>query len=140
MHFDGDKVVSEWIGADNLGLLIKLGVLDDPWPTKAQVPTDLRIGYPPELAGVERCSAPCRSEVLRIPIRAPNRAVRASALEMPDDGRRHTRYKGRRKDIVCDDCTGRHDGISSDVHAGKDRSGSSDPHIRIDRDRFRSDI
>jgi predicted ester cyclase len=35
MHFVGDKVVSEWIGADNLGLFIQLGVLDDPWPTQA---------------------------------------------------------------------------------------------------------
>ena len=33
MHFEGDRVVSEWIGADNLGLFIHLGVLDDPWPT-----------------------------------------------------------------------------------------------------------
>ena len=32
MHFEGDKVVSEWIGADKLGLFIQLGVLDDPWP------------------------------------------------------------------------------------------------------------
>jgi len=31
-HFEGDKVVSEWIGADKLGLFIQLGVLDDPWP------------------------------------------------------------------------------------------------------------
>jgi predicted ester cyclase len=33
MHFEDDKVVSEWIGADKLGLFIQLGVLDDPWPT-----------------------------------------------------------------------------------------------------------
>ena len=32
MHFDGDKIVREWIGADKLGLFIQLGVLDDPWP------------------------------------------------------------------------------------------------------------
>ena len=32
MHFEGDKVVGEWIGADKLGLFIQLGVLDDPWP------------------------------------------------------------------------------------------------------------
>jgi predicted ester cyclase len=32
MHFDEDKVVSEWIGADKLGLFIQLGVVDDPWP------------------------------------------------------------------------------------------------------------
>jgi len=33
MHFEGDKVVREWIGADKLGLFIQLGVVDDPWPT-----------------------------------------------------------------------------------------------------------
>jgi len=33
MHFDTDKVVREWIGADKLGLFIQLGVVDDPWPT-----------------------------------------------------------------------------------------------------------
>jgi predicted ester cyclase len=32
MHFEGDRVVNEWIGADKLGLFIQLGVLDDPWP------------------------------------------------------------------------------------------------------------
>jgi predicted ester cyclase len=32
MHFEGDKVVREWIGADKLGLFIQLGVIDDPWP------------------------------------------------------------------------------------------------------------
>ena len=32
MHFEGDKVVREWIGADKLGLFIQIGVLDDPWP------------------------------------------------------------------------------------------------------------
>jgi predicted ester cyclase len=32
MHFDGEKVVREWIGADKLGLFIQLGVVDDPWP------------------------------------------------------------------------------------------------------------
>ena len=32
MHFDEDKVVREWIGADKLGLFIQLGVVDDPWP------------------------------------------------------------------------------------------------------------
>ncbi len=30
MHFEGDKVVREWIGADKLGLFIQLGVLDNP--------------------------------------------------------------------------------------------------------------
>jgi hypothetical protein len=38
MHFEDDRVVSEWIGADNLGLFIKLGVLDDPWPTEVDPP------------------------------------------------------------------------------------------------------
>jgi predicted ester cyclase len=33
MHFEEDRVVSEWIGADNLGLFIQLGALDDPWST-----------------------------------------------------------------------------------------------------------
>ena len=33
MHFDDDKVVREWIGADKLGLFIQLRVVDDPWPT-----------------------------------------------------------------------------------------------------------
>ena len=33
MHFEEDKVVREWIGADKLGLFIQLGVLDDPWPS-----------------------------------------------------------------------------------------------------------
>ncbi len=33
MHFEDDKVVREWIGADKLGLFIQLGVVDDPWPT-----------------------------------------------------------------------------------------------------------
>ena len=32
MHFDGDRVVREWVGADKLGLFIQLGVLDNPWP------------------------------------------------------------------------------------------------------------
>jgi predicted ester cyclase len=31
LHFLGDKVVREWIGADKLGLFIQLGVVDDPW-------------------------------------------------------------------------------------------------------------
>jgi predicted ester cyclase len=38
MHFEGDRVVSEWIGADKLGLFIQLGVLEDPWPTQLEVP------------------------------------------------------------------------------------------------------
>ncbi len=32
MHFEGDQVVREWIGADKLGLFIQLGVVDNPWP------------------------------------------------------------------------------------------------------------
>jgi hypothetical protein len=32
MHFEGDNVVREWIGADTLGLFIQLGILNDPWP------------------------------------------------------------------------------------------------------------
>jgi predicted ester cyclase len=32
VHFEGDKVLREWIGADKLGLFIQLGVVDDPWP------------------------------------------------------------------------------------------------------------
>ena len=31
-HFDADKVVREWMGADKLGMFIQLGVLEDPWP------------------------------------------------------------------------------------------------------------
>ena len=42
MHFEGDRVVSEWIGADNLGLFIQLGVLDDPWPTQVEAPAEAR--------------------------------------------------------------------------------------------------
>ena len=33
MHFEGDWVVREWIGADKLGLFVQMGVVDDPWPT-----------------------------------------------------------------------------------------------------------
>jgi len=32
MHFENERVVSQWVGADKLGLFIQLGVLDDPWP------------------------------------------------------------------------------------------------------------
>jgi|SRR5271166_2962118 len=32
MRFEEDRIVSEFIGADNLALFIQLGVLDDPWP------------------------------------------------------------------------------------------------------------
>jgi len=46
MHFEGDRVVNEWIGADNLGLFIQLGVLDDPWPRKVEEPTPTGQGLP----------------------------------------------------------------------------------------------
>ncbi len=42
MHFEDDKVVREWIGADKLGLFIQLGVLDDPWPTRVEAPAPKR--------------------------------------------------------------------------------------------------
>ncbi|HUB70208.1 MAG TPA: hypothetical protein VL984_07290 [Acidimicrobiales bacterium] len=32
-HFEHDKVVSEWVGPDKLGLFIQLGVVDNPWPS-----------------------------------------------------------------------------------------------------------
>ncbi len=38
MHFEGDKVVREWIGADKLGLFIQLGVIDNPWPNRVEEP------------------------------------------------------------------------------------------------------
>ena len=38
MHFEDDRVVSEWTGADKLGLFIQLGVLDDPWPSRVDEP------------------------------------------------------------------------------------------------------
>jgi predicted ester cyclase len=34
MHFEDNKVVREWIGADKLGLFIQLGVLESPWPNE----------------------------------------------------------------------------------------------------------
>jgi predicted ester cyclase len=33
MHFEQDRVVREWIGADKLGLFIQLGVVENPWPS-----------------------------------------------------------------------------------------------------------
>jgi hypothetical protein len=33
MRFENDRVVSEWMGADKLGVFIQLGVFEDPWPT-----------------------------------------------------------------------------------------------------------
>jgi predicted ester cyclase len=42
MHFEGDRVVREWTGADKLGLFIQLGVLDDPWPRQVEVPAPTR--------------------------------------------------------------------------------------------------
>ncbi len=35
MQFDRDRVVSEWMGADKLGLFVQLGVIEDPWPVPA---------------------------------------------------------------------------------------------------------
>ena len=35
MRFENDRVVSEWMGADKLGLFIQLGVVEDPWPKPA---------------------------------------------------------------------------------------------------------
>jgi hypothetical protein len=35
MRFEGDRCVSEFIGADKLGLFIGLGVVDDPWQPAA---------------------------------------------------------------------------------------------------------
>jgi predicted ester cyclase len=32
LHFEDDRVVREWIGADKLGLFIDLGAVADPWP------------------------------------------------------------------------------------------------------------
>ena len=32
LHFEDDRVVREFIGADKLGLFIGLGVVADPWP------------------------------------------------------------------------------------------------------------
>jgi predicted ester cyclase len=32
MHFEQDRVVKEWVGADKLGLFIQLGALESPWP------------------------------------------------------------------------------------------------------------
>jgi hypothetical protein len=31
LHFEDDRVVREWIGADKLGLFIQLGVVENPW-------------------------------------------------------------------------------------------------------------
>lgn len=38
MHFEDDRVVREWIGADKLGVFIQLGVVDDPWTTQVEEP------------------------------------------------------------------------------------------------------
>lgn len=35
LRFEGDRVVSEWMGSDKLGLFIQLGVVDDPWVVPA---------------------------------------------------------------------------------------------------------
>jgi len=42
MHFEGDRVVREWIGADKLGLFIQLGVIDDPSPSRVEEPAAAR--------------------------------------------------------------------------------------------------
>ena len=31
LHFEGDRVVSEWVGADYLGLFEHLGIVTSPW-------------------------------------------------------------------------------------------------------------
>jgi hypothetical protein len=41
-------------------------------------------------------------------------------LKMPDDGRWHTRHKGRGGDVVGHDCPCCDDGISSDGYSGQD--------------------
>jgi steroid delta-isomerase-like uncharacterized protein len=38
LHFDGDRVVSEWIGADYLGLFEQLGTLTSPWAQDSAAP------------------------------------------------------------------------------------------------------
>lgn len=35
LRFEGDRVVSEWMGSDKLALFIQLGVVDDPWVVPA---------------------------------------------------------------------------------------------------------
>jgi len=35
LRFEDDRVVSEFIGADKLGLFIELGVVTNPWPSQA---------------------------------------------------------------------------------------------------------
>jgi len=35
MRFKNERVVSEFMGADKLGLFIQLGVIEDPWPSAA---------------------------------------------------------------------------------------------------------
>ena len=46
MHFEDDKVVREWIGADKLGMFIRLGVLDNPWPNQQATPADFLESAP----------------------------------------------------------------------------------------------
>jgi len=45
MHFDGDRVIGEWIVADNLGLFIQLGVVDNPMARLA-AKSPRQIRYP----------------------------------------------------------------------------------------------
>ena len=41
---------------------------------------------------------------------------------------------------MCHDCSGGDYGVGSDVHAGQDRGGCSDPHVPSDGDRLRGDV
>jgi predicted ester cyclase len=40
LRFDGDQVISEWIGADYLGLFEDLGTLPSPWPASSRFHPD----------------------------------------------------------------------------------------------------
>ncbi len=33
MHFEHDRIVRAWIGAEKLGLCIQIGVVENPWWT-----------------------------------------------------------------------------------------------------------
>src|SRR5580658_2975325 len=63
----------------------------------------------------------------------------ASLLQMSDDRRRHTRYKGRRRDVVSHDCSGGDNRISADGHSGQDRGSGADPHVPLNRDWLHGD-
>ena len=45
--------------------------------------------------------------------------------EIPDDLRRYSRYEGRGRDVVGDDCRGGDDRVSSDRHARQDGGSGS---------------